>query len=142
MSPYAERTQVPASRSRMEIEALLTKYGADAFAFGWEGERAVVTFRADGRYVRFELAIKPDDRLTQKQREQVERQRWRALVLVVKAKLEAVESGIESFEEAFMAHVVMPDGSVVKDWLAPQLEQAYSTGKMPAMLPALGRGRD
>jgi hypothetical protein len=140
VSPYAERTQVPVSRSRLEIEQVLTAYGADAFAFGWEQGRAVVTFRADGRYVRFVVAPESTREKTRKQIEQAERQRWRALLLVVKAKIESVESGIETFEEAFMPHVVMPDGQVVKDWLTPQLEQAYSTGKMPAMLPALERG--
>jgi hypothetical protein len=46
---------------------------------------------------------------TQAQRawEQAVRQRWRALVLVIKAKLEAVESGITSFEDEFLAHTVL-----------------------------------
>src|SRR4029453_1820841 len=45
--------------------------------------------------------------------EQACRQRWRALALCIKAKLESVESGIEEFEGAFMAQVVMPDGKTI-----------------------------
>lgn len=136
MSPYAERTRVPVGQSRNEIEAALKRYGADGFAFGWEDGRSVVQFRADGRYVRFTVAM-PDARsLTRAQYEQEERQRWRALLLVVKGKLESVEAGIESFEEAFLAHVVLPDGGAVKDWLGPQIEAAYADGKMPRLLPA------
>jgi len=140
--PYAERTQVPVSKSRTEIEKALAKYGADAFGFGWEGDRSVIQFRADGRYVRFTVQMPNREQMTQARFEQAERQRWRALLLVVKAKLESVEAGIETFEEAFLAHVVMPDGTVVKEWLGPQLDEAYSTGLMPKTLLALPPGAD
>jgi hypothetical protein len=72
--------------------------------------------------------------------EQAERQRWRALALVIKAKLEAVESGITEFEREFMAHIVLPGGGTVGDWMLPQIEQAYSSGQMPAMLPQMAGG--
>lgn len=129
MARYAEQTKVPVSRSREELERVLTKYGASAFGYGWDNGRAVVSFRAQGRYIRFAMEIP--------MKAQEERQRWRALVLVVKAKLEAVESGITSFEEAFMAHVVLPDGQTVSEWLAPQLEEAYETAEMPSLLPGV-----
>ena len=68
--------------------------------------------------------------------EQAVRQKWRALALVVKAKLEAVESGITSFEEEFLAHILLPDGSTVGGTMIPQIAVAYETGRMPALLPA------
>jgi hypothetical protein len=40
-------------------------------------------------------------------------------VLAVKAKLISVADGIETFEEAFMAHVVMPDGRTVAETITP-----------------------
>ena len=64
------------------------------------------------------------------------RQRWRALLLVVKAKLEAVDVGITSFDEEFLAFTVLPDGSTAGDWMLPQIESAYDVGEMPKMLPA------
>jgi hypothetical protein len=67
--------------------------------------------------------------------EQACRQRWRALALVVKAKLEAVECGISTFEEEFLAWMMLPDGSTVGDRMLPQLETAYRTGQMPPLLP-------
>lgn len=39
-----------------------------------------------------------------------------------------------------MAHIVLPDGSTVGQWMAPQIEQAYTTGRMPSMLPAITAG--
>ena len=42
--------------------------------------------------------------------EQVCRQRWRALLLIIRAKLEAVASGITTLENEFLANIVLPDG--------------------------------
>jgi hypothetical protein len=125
--PYAERTRVPVAQSRTELERVLQRYGATAFGYGWEDGNAVVQFRVAERYVRISVGI-PDDA-------QQERQRWRALVLVVKAKLEGVEAGIETLEEAFMAHVVLPDNTTVGAFMLPQIEQAYTSGGMPKLLP-------
>ena len=51
------------------------------------------------------------------------RQRWRALALCIKAKLEAVECGITSFEEEFLAHVVMPNGQTFGKLALAQIER-------------------
>ncbi len=96
-----------------------------AFAYGWEGTRSVIQFAAEGRRIRFELQLpareEPEFVRTQgrgpqrspaeaeKAWEQACRQRWRALALVVTAKLEAVAAGISDFEEEFVAHVLLPD---------------------------------
>jgi hypothetical protein len=153
MSRFAENTQVGADRSRAEIEKTLTRYGADSFCYGWQGDMAVLGFRMANRNVRFtlpmpdkdaaEFRVTPGGRRTRNDAaayaawEQATRQRWRALALVVKAKLEAVESGITTFEEEFLAHIVLPGGQTVGDWSMPQLEKAYATGKVPALMPGV-----
>ena len=154
---YAEQTSVSAEKSRAEIESTLVKYGADGFMYGWNGPTAVVRFRMDDRFVEFRIEMpdrdsdefkftparrnkrSPDDQ--QKVWEQATRQRWRALSLVIKAKLEAVEAGITEFESEFLAHIVLPDGTTAGMWLRPQLEEAYRTGQMPSFLPQLGTGK-
>lgn len=155
---YAKETTVPPEKSRMEIEATVTKYGATQFLSGWSEDKAVIGFTMRGKMVKFYLPIpdKTDKKYrytetgrwrTPSQRsdnaalqawEQDVRQRWRALALVVKAKLEAVESGITTFEEEFLAHIVLPDGNTVGQWMTPQLSQIYTTAKMPALLPGIG----
>jgi FkbM family methyltransferase len=70
------------------------------------------------------------------QRDQRIRELWRALVLVVKARLESVESGIESFEQAFLPYIQLPDGQTAGEFLIPQVEAAYELGEMPSLLPA------
>lgn len=155
MSRYAENTEVTSDKSRMEIERTLVRYGADQFMYGWQDTSAVIAFRKDGRHIRFVLPLpsREDPEFCeykqgsvtfrrveteiQKRYEQAVRQRWRALALVVKAKLEAVESGISLFEDEFMANIVLPDGKLVGDWMRPQIEQVYLSGKMPENLPML-----
>lgn len=36
-----------------------------------------------------------------------------------------------------MANIVLPDGSLVGDFMRPQIATAYKTGIMPALLPML-----
>ena len=154
MSNYAANTTVPVERSRGEIERTLQRYGADSFMYGWSQDAAVVQFIADGRQIKFVLPL-PDAKdpefthhargkrtadAAQKLWEQACRSRWRALALCIKAKLEAVDSGISTFEAEFLAHTVLPDGSTVGEFIQPQIAQAYASGKMPSMLPALEAG--
>jgi hypothetical protein len=151
MSRYAEGTDVSSERSKAEIERTLTRYGADQFMYGWKEGGAFVGFRAQGRMIRFYLPLpnKDSDEFTRsptgKPRsaqaaytayEQATRQRWRALSLVIKAKLEAVESGIAEFDEEFLAYIVLPGGQTVGETMVPQIEVAYTTGKMPALMPS------
>jgi hypothetical protein len=64
--------------------------------------------------------------------------RWRALFLVIKAKLEAIDVGILTIEEAFLADTVLPDRHTVAEVMLPQIEGAYTSGTMPPLLPYFG----
>lgn len=149
MSTYAASTNVSTQRSRDEIERTLRRYGADQFVYGWSREQAMIGFMAHRRNIRFVLPL-PDSqdaeftrtptgrRRTSAQaktaHEQAVRQRWRALALVIKAKLEAVDAGIVTFEEEFLAQTLLPNGRTVAEQTAPTIEQAYATGAVPPML--------
>jgi hypothetical protein len=117
----------------LELESLLKRYGADQFLFGTQLGEAVVGFRMKGIQIKIRLSMpKGVDAKAAKE----ERRRWRALLLVIKAKLEAVASGISVFEDEFLAHTVMPDGSTFGEWAKPQIASMYKEGKMPPLLPA------
>ena len=147
---YAASTEVSAEKSRAEIETTLRRYGADQFIYGWQEGSAVIGFRAKGRQIKFILPQPKQDekRFTHSSRgmrspevarsawEQACRQSWRALALVIKAKLEAVEAGITCFEDEFLAHIILPNGQPVGQWFRPQLALAYEQGAMPPLLPA------
>ena len=149
---FAENTSVSTDKSRAEIERTLQRYNADQFMYGWDQERAVIGFRMVGRQIKFILPMpsKTERRFTHtptgkprkgnsihSEWEQACRQRWRALSLVIKAKLEAVEAGIAIFEDEFMANIVLPNGGTVSQFMLPQITAAYESGKMPMMLPDL-----
>lgn len=149
---YAEGTSVPIDRSIGEIRQTLERYGAEGFGYGAEDGRAMVVFKADGRLVRFVLPLpSPDDpAFTRKRRGrrparpddryQAElRRRWRALALGIKGKLEAVESQIQTFEEEFLANIVMANGRTVGEWMSPQLEA--QKGKTPRLLEYAAGGQ-
>lgn len=154
MTKYAAGTDVSSDRSRAEIEKTLTRYGARQFMYGWDEDRAIVGFTINARQVRFVLPMPnrddPDFTRTPTGRarapkqaaeayEQAVRQRWRALALVIKAKLEAVDSGIVTFDAEFLAHLMLPDGRTVGDHVVPSVADAYQTHRMPELLPDYSR---
>lgn len=146
---YASQTSVSSEKSRGEIERTLARYGADSFAYGWQSSAAMIGFQAHGRNIKFVLPLPDrDDRsfvktptgqsraraAQERAYEQAVRQRWRALALVIKAKLEAVEAGIVTFEDEFAMHMVLPGGRTVADHVLPAIATAYDTGNVPPLL--------
>jgi len=149
---YAENTSVPVEKSKMEIERLLMRYGATSFASGWDESRAVIQFECRKKRIKFVIPLPPQSDYTKtpegRQRkaelvpqawEQGCRARWRALALIIKAKLEAVQSGVSLFEDEFVAYTILPDGRTVGEIIHPAIEETYRTGKMPPML-GMGSG--
>lgn len=144
---YAERTTVTPGRTRDELERILGKYGATGFAFGQDGAAAMVAFVIGGRHVRFRVPLPDpaDFALTPTRQvrtvaairtahEQAVRARWRALRLIVQAKLEAIDAGVVTFDDEFGMQLVMPDGRTVGEAIGPQLAAALD-GTPPALLP-------
>jgi hypothetical protein len=152
---FAESTDVPVSRTRAELEGLLTRYDASAVAIFTSRDSAAVAFEMQDRKIVMKLRL-PDPaarefthgRINQHagekplapeqaraRHEKACRRKWRALLLAVKAKLVSVDDGIETFEEAFMAHVVMPDGRTVADHVKPRIAEAYLENRHVPLLP-------
>lgn len=143
MGTYASNTDVSSDRSRSEIERTLERYGATHFGYMSEPGRALVAFQKNGRQVRFIVPLPdrtarnfthtPTGRVAspsaaQGAYEQAVRQRWRALALVVKAKLEAVESGIAEFDQEFYGYMVLPNGHTVYEDTSEQVSKMIATG--------------
>lgn len=146
-SRYAARSSVSPDRSRASIERLLVRYGAQRFAYGWQPGSATLAFTIGSRTVRISISMPDEDEVAmtptgrrrassvrQAALAQAERQRWRALELVVHAKLEAVAAGISTLEDEFLAWTVLPDGSTVSERIQAQIEAAGSSGRMPRLL--------
>lgn len=153
-SIYAKDTVVPVEKSRSEIEAIVTRYGASNYLSGWDTDAgtAFVGFRANNRFIRFNLVLpkigdkeiatavnRSGYRVTrttiqaEQALQQELRRRWRSLALVIKAKLEAVQSKISDFETEFLGYIQLPDGTIFAEWAKQALAGVYDTGRM---LPA------
>jgi hypothetical protein len=132
---FAEKTKVPIAQSRAEIERLLDRHKAKQYgtAVDYDLRQARVQFRLHERIVRFVITLPDTARLRGERLEQAARQRWRALLLVIKAKLEAVENNIATFEEEFLAHIVLPNDKTVADYVIPQVAEMYRTSHMLAL---------
>ncbi len=129
---YAVDTKVPVNQTRNEIETALSRFGARSFAFATQPDSATVLFEFDSRRIRFDLPLPAET--SEARTAKLHRERWRALFLSIKAKLVSVDTGIETFEEAFLAHVVLADGSTVAQSVAPAIADQYKTGKMKPLL--------
>ena len=147
---YAAGTEVTTDRSLSEIRSTLRRYGATSFAFGEEDDLALIGFSAKGRQVQFMLRM-PDPADAEFTRtptgkprtakaadaayEAAVRQTFRVFALVIKAKLEAVESGLVTFDDEFLAQLVLPGGATVGETVRGGVDEAYRTGQVPALLP-------
>ncbi len=117
--------------------------------YGWEATVAFVAFRYEAWNIQLRVPMPPKEDFTytptgqarhqstiDKEHAQALRQRWRALHLVIQAKFEAIDCGITTFEEEFLAHIVTPTGLTVGQYALPKLKEAIETGKMPKALIA------
>lgn len=137
---YAEKTKVPIGQTKGEIESLVLRHGGTTFGILSGEDMAQVVFEEHGRRLLFRLPLIPEAQSSDKQREQFRRARWRALLLAIKAKFESIEGGIETFEEAFLANIVLPDGKTVAEHARPAIASSYDSGEMRPLLPAPKKG--
>jgi hypothetical protein len=151
---FAKGTEVSTDKTEGEIKSTLRRYGATGFASYESNNMAMIMFEMENRRVVFKLPLPDQNRREFTHRkvnatsetlrakadamkvwDQACRERWRSLLLCIKAKLESVEAKIETFEDAFLAHVMLPDGRSMGEVARPAIASAYSTGNMPPLLP-------
>ena len=158
---YAAGTTATRDKSLLDIERELHRFGADGFAYAWQGARAQVTFLLHNYQVRLELPLPDMDdpkrvlelgkELARAGRKKVpdnaadavkliSQQRWRAMLLILKAKLVAITEEVRTFEQEFGMDIVIADGRTVGEYLQPQLEEGRRTGTLPKALPGIGGG--
>ena len=159
MGKYASKTRVSVEQSKREVMDLLRRYGANGAGFYDRRDLALVQFEMGTRRVSITISL-PDpqakeftmsrhknryaryavDKETAHRRwKQACRQRWRALLLILKAKLEAIDAEISTFDEEFLPFLVLPDGQTIGQKLVPQLKQLQSGERaLPRLVEATG----
>lgn len=140
---YAEGTTVSVAASRGEISGILAKHGVVEMAWGTKPTGDDLAFalgshrfafwiprptleEVRNRYIaeggRWNLVYNPAEKV-----EQEWRRRWRAHVLLLKAKLEFIAAGDSTLERELMPFLLLHDGRT--------LEEALSAGALPALMP-------
>lgn len=136
-------------RTRGAIEVLLTSFHATTVGVVSHAAppQAIVVFKIDAWSVRLTVPLQTaaevsdgikrkrgDEKAAQRRLEQAHRERWRALYLALKAKLVSVETGVETFEEAFLPHLVLAGGSTIFEHLRGQLGSGSVLSDAPLQL--------
>jgi hypothetical protein len=127
---------VPVDRTKIEIEMMLADYGASHFAYVVDPRGAMVIFEAQGQRLRFNVPLQEG---AGPKAVRSRNQRWRELLQCIKAKLDSVTSGIESFMEAFLAHVIVQDERTVYEHVASRIVQSAEGEVMKPLLPELSK---
>ncbi len=138
-------TSVPVTKSQGEIRELLAKHGCQEFGFGEAIDEngvpwAAVTFRHNHVAVRLRVPLKKpkagelaakvrrarsktEDEIRFEVMEQEAKRIWRVMAHNLKARMVAVDEEVETFEEAFLAHIVNIDtGMTIYEQLVQQGE--------------------
>lgn len=151
-------TETGVAKSQAELEALLRRYGAQGYTVSadYVGRTLMISFTLPKTWevktqetIEIRLAVsfgETERRLNKLEafttrargkrdtgvwaREQPERVAWRHIVLLVQAGLEAAASGIQTVEEAFFAHSVLPETTTrVIDAVHAHRKQLTSGGR-------------
>jgi hypothetical protein len=139
---YAKGTEVTVQRSQQEIATTLTRYGVETYTFGAAPGIAQVSFVIGGYPVRLTIPLPPKPakekgtnpatgrvvNLWTKWEQEV-KEAWRSLLLLIKANCEAVERGIVTPAQAFMAFLVAPNGDTIGEVILPQYQESLSSGR-------------
>lgn len=128
MAKYAKDTSVEIAQTIKDIEWEVEKYGGGQFYFGQMPSQLVVGFSKDERQVRFQVPL-------QENAPQANRSMARALFLVIKSNLVAAESGVQSFQDAFLSNILLPNNQTLGQSVREQIALAYETKEMPTLLP-------
>jgi hypothetical protein len=126
---YAEGTKVPVESSRGEISGILARHGVVRMAWATEPSGDILQFELGGHAFRLDI-VRPT--LEEVRRRYVDeggkwhlvydhqakvdaewRRRWRANVLLLKAKLEFIDAGDTTLERELLPYLVLRDGRTV-----------------------------
>ncbi len=149
-SRYAKGTSVSVERSVGELKKIVQNYGGEDFAYIEKKDMAMVAFQINERTLKFEIHLpdKNDRKYTHTESRGNERhpeealklwekdcrQKWRVLVLLVKATFETIENDLMTFDQAFMASIALKNGQTLASYFLPNLDKAIATGELPPLL--------
>ncbi|MDQ4504308.1 hypothetical protein [Sinomonas sp. ASV322] len=144
-SNYVRGASMSCSALQAEIQEMLVESGASGFRLASEQGKAAIAFSAGDRQFRLVLSQpgSADSRLEpeydplqphstgheSKTMQEAARKNWWQLAVLIRAKLDAVAKGIVTFDEEFLAYMVMPGGATVFQATGPAITTAYAAAR-------------
>lgn len=140
MKRYAEGTKVSVDSSRGEITGILAKHGVTRMGWATDGNADELMFELAGGQYRFRIERPTAESMRardgheytyphnvdwERKAEDEWRRRWRANVLLLKAKLEFIEGGDTTLDRELLPYRVLKDGRT--------LEQVLVAGGLPLL---------
>lgn len=142
MGRFAEGTTTSVESSRGEITGILAKHGVVRMGWTTEPEKDVLQFELAARLYRLDIVrptvkvinqLYPNHRDTEARRAAEWRRRWRATVLLLKAKLEFADGETTTVERELLAYAVLKDGRT--------LGSVIDSGGLPMLAATAGSSR-
>lgn len=136
MARYAEGTSVTVPQSRGEISGILAKHGVITQAWGTSPVGDHLQFELAGKVFRVEIPrptvadihrLFPNHRDTDAKLGAEWRRRWRATVLLLKAKLEFADGETTTIERELLPYALLADGKTT-------LGAAIEANKVPLLV--------
>ncbi len=152
MRRYASGTAVATERSQAEIKKTLQRYGADNVTIGESMAQGVALIQFLHRDLPCEIRVKlpraQEERfhLTPGRRRRRTgeaarkawadecRRKWRVLLMLIKAKLEAIEEEVISPQEALLPWLMLPNGQNVSQALEKTWDKILEGGDVGQLL--------
>ena len=136
MTRYAQGTDVPVSRSQEEVERTLVRFGCQQRAWMRDDAKPMIALAFTRKGLSYRMVMPLD----KSGGERETRRRMRVVLLWLKAQCEMVDTGLMSFEDAFLPHAALPDGRTVAQAFQPQVQAMLTEGRMPSLTLSLPQG--
>lgn len=146
---YASKTEVPVEKTEQDIKTMLKKFGADQIVTQWSEDKSIIGFRVQNLVIKItlylptaddpEVTFGPSGRRKSAEEargalNQLHRSYWRSMLLIIKAKIEAIEKNVSTVEREFYPDVVLPGGLTMAEYIGPHIGQIRAGAPVSSLM--------
>lgn len=137
--PYQD-TGVDAYKSQGDLDRLMSRYGAEVTR--WSNYPGLIRFEFQLAGLGYRIDVPVPVGNTEKQTEQIRREKARIMFYYMKAKMSAAESGVADLAHEFMPFMITGTGRVLGDEVVDAMAHGARVLPLGADYPLLPAGRD
>lgn len=137
--PYQD-TAVDSYKSQGDLDRLMSRYGVEATR--WSTYPGLIRFEFQLNRLGYRIDVPVPAGRTDRESEQLRRERARVMFYYVKAKMNAVETGVGDIAREFLPYMITGTGRVLGDEVIGAMESGARVLPLGAESPLLPAGRD